>query len=156
MVITVYIDISAQLENWTADSVVAMTDGVALVLVVPSAVKQAVRAWLRERFPSRRGSYHAYVLLVILIYLILQSEVEHVESIVIDADYMGEGSQGKIENELAPLLRRNRPHLSGKQIHFQKIKGTRADKLAREVYLEKNRQRWRHLVFAETRSVLEK
>jgi hypothetical protein len=154
MASTVFIDISAKLENWTADSVVAMTNGGEIALVVLTGVKQQTRAWLRSRFPERKGSYHAYVLFAILIYIITASE--HIEAVVIDRDYSGVGTEGKIKNELVPLLKRRQPAFTGKNILFQSVKGTKADRLAREIYRQKSRKDQRHVTFAEIRAVFEK
>ena len=38
-----YVDVSAKIENWTADSVIALTNGSVRVLVVPAKVKQEAR-----------------------------------------------------------------------------------------------------------------
>lgn len=152
---TVYIDVSAKVENWTADSVIALTNGGDVALVVPASVKQEARAWLRNRFPGRKGSYHAYVLLAILIYLITCSEIERIEFVVIDQDYTGEGVEGKIKNELVPLLKRRQEGFTGRQVLFQELRGTRADRLAREVYKAPSRKGRRHISFTEIRAVFD-
>ena len=152
----VYIDVSAKLENWTADSVIAMTDGKARVPVVSAAVKRSARAWLRERYPNRRGSYHAYLLLSILIYIVSGPDLEHTEIIVVDADYPGAGSEAKIKNELVPLMKRRQRSFSGRYVRFQQLKGTKADHLARQVFKAKDRQSYRHVTFEEIRRALEK
>jgi hypothetical protein len=153
---TVYIDISAKLENWTADSVIAMTNGGEIALVVSAKVKQEARGWLRGRFSRRKGAYHAYILLAILIAIITAPELDNIEVIVIDKDYTGESAQGKVKNEVVPLLKRRQPTFSGKRILFQQVKGTRADRLAREVYRLNNREDRRHITVEEIRAVLEK
>lgn len=98
---------------------IALTNGGEAALVVPARVKQEARAWLCSRFPGRRGSYHAYVLLAALICLIAEPELEHLEFIVIDTDYSGGDVERKIKNELVPLLRRRQGGFTGKQILFQ-------------------------------------
>ncbi len=138
---TVYIDVSAKVENWTADSIIALTNGGECALILPARAKQEVRSWLRGRFPGRKGSYHAYVLLAIMVYIIVECELKTIEHIIIDRDYTGGLAEAKIRNELVPLLRRADPTFSGRRILFQEVKGTRADRLARQVFRAKDRAR---------------
>lgn len=151
----VYIDVSAKIENWTADSVLAVTNNLVRVFVIPAKVKQEARAWLRDRFPDRRGSYHALILLAILVRLIVDSDLSEIEFIVIDEDYPGDGAQAKIKNELVPLLRHERPDFNGKRILFQRVKGTKADRVAREIYQLRNRRRYRHITIEDIRAVIQ-
>lgn len=136
---TVYIDLSTKLENWRDDSVIAMTDGGEMILIVSAKVKRRSRDWLRTRYPNRRGALHVYMLLAILIYLIAEPELDTIDRIVVDEDYPGQGPANKIKNELVPLLRRKRPNFTGRRVSFQQVKGSRADRLAREVYKQKRR-----------------
>jgi hypothetical protein len=144
-----YVDVSAKIENWTADSVVALTNGSARVLVVPAKVKQEARAWLRRRYPNRNGTYHALILLAVLISLIIEPDLDSAEYIVIDEDYSGAAIHAKLKTELAPLLRQRRPDFSSGRIQFQRVKGTKADRLAREVFLMRSRRKYRHVTFEE-------
>lgn len=150
-----YVDVSAKIENWTADSVVALTNGSVRVLVVPAKVKQDVRAWLRKRYPHRRGTYHALVLLAVLISLIAEPDLDRIECIVIDEDYSGAEVHAKLKSELVPLLRQRRPDFGGGRIHFQQVKGTKADRLAREVYQLRSRRKYRHATFEEILGALQ-
>ena len=138
---TVYIDLSAKLEQWAADSVVAMTDGGETVLIIPASVKRAARAWLKEqdRHP-RKDAVYVYRLLAGLVALIAGPEIETIDAIVIDDDYPGETPAAAIKNELVPLLKRQRQNFMGRQVVFQRVKGLRADRLARRVFLSKQRE----------------
>ncbi len=138
---TVYIDLSAKLEQWMADTVVAMTDGGEAVLIVPANVKRAARDRLKEqdRHP-RQDTVYVYRLLAGLVALIVGPEIETIDSIVIDDDYPGTGPAAAIKNELIPLLKRQRQTFIGKQVVFQRVKGSRADKLARRVFRAKQRE----------------
>ena len=150
-----YVDVSAKIENWTADSVIALTNGSVRVLVVTAKVKQEARAWLRTRYPNRRGTYHALVLLALLIRLIVEPELDRIEYIVIDEDYSGPKVHAKLRNELVPLSRQRRPDFTSGRTYFQQVKGTKADKLAREVYQLRTRRKYRHLTLEEIRRVLQ-
>lgn len=138
---TVYIDLSAKLEQWAADSVVAMADGGENVLIVPAKVKQAAREWLKEqdRHP-RRETVYLYRLLATLVTLIAGPELDSIDGIVIDDDYPGASSAAAIKNELIPLLKQKQPDFMGRQVFFQQVKGSRADRLARRVFLSKRRE----------------
>lgn len=138
---TVYIDLSAKLEQWAADTVVAMTDGGETVLIVPATVKRAARDWLKEqdRHP-RKDAVYVYRLLAGLVALIAGPEIETIDSIVIDDDYPGAGPAAAIKNELIPLLKRRQQAFVGKQVVFQRVKSSRADRLARRVFLSKQRE----------------
>ncbi|MBK8045689.1 MAG: hypothetical protein IPK16_00285 [Anaerolineales bacterium] len=99
----VYVDVSAKLENWSADSVIAMTNGSARVLVVTAPVKQAVRQWLRRRYPHRKGTYHALVLMAAPIRVIVADDLAQIEYIVIDRDYPGDGIQAKLKKRISSV-----------------------------------------------------
>lgn len=138
---TVYIDLSAKLEQWTADTVIAMADGGETVLIVPATVKRAARAWLKEQDRhSRQEAVYLYRLLAVLVSLIVWPELDTIDGIVIDDDYPGPGPAAAIKNELVPLLKRQRQSFMGRQVFFQRVKGLRADRLARRVFLSKQRE----------------
>ena len=138
---TVYIDLSAKLEQWTADTVIAMANGGETVLIIPANVKRAARAWLKEQdHHPRQDTVYVYRLLAGLVALIAGPEIETIDAIVIDDDYPGETPAAAIKNELVPLLKRQRQNFMGRQVVFQRVKGLRADRLARRVFLSKQRE----------------
>ena len=138
---TVNIDLSAKLEQWTADTVIAMANGGEAVLILPASVKRRARAWLKEQdVHPRQEAVYLYRLLAILVAMIAGPEIDTIDRIVIDDDYPGAGPAAAIKNELIPLLKRKRQTFSGKQVLFQRVKRTRADRLARRVYQSKKRE----------------
>lgn len=137
---TVYIDLSAKTEEWRLDSVVAMTNGGDTVLIVSSKVKRDARDWLKEQDgQKRKEAVYVYRLLASFIFLAVGSDLGTIDQIVIDDDYPGTGPASAIKNELIPLLHRRQENFRGKQIHFQRVKGSRADLLARSVFQSKQR-----------------
>lgn len=137
---TVYIDLSAKIEEWRLDSVLAMTDGGETVLIITSKVKREAREWLKEEDRhSRREAIYIYRLLVSFVFLAVKPELHSIDRIVIDADHPGAGPSAAIKNELVPLLQQISTRFRGKQIHFQRIKGSRADQLARSVFKSQSR-----------------
>lgn len=138
---TVLIDLSAKIEEWMADTVVAMSNGHEAYLILPSRVKRSARDYLKAVDPKpRKEAIYIYRLLAILVYLVVKDEINDIEQIVIDNDYPGAEPAGKIKNELIPLLKRLRPEIAGKDISFQQVKGQKADRLARQVFLAKQRE----------------
>lgn len=151
---TVYIDISAKLEEWTADSVVAMTNGGEIVLIVPASIKRKARDWLKEIDRKRRKeSIYIYRLLAVLVYLVVGPELRNIDNIIIDNDYPGDDPAAKIKNELVPLLRRKRADFLGKRVQFQQVKGQQADRLARAVFQNRKRS-WRMVTLEEIQESL--
>lgn len=95
------------------------------------------------------------MLLALLIRLIIEPELDRIEYIVIDEDYSGPQVHAKLRNDLVPLLRQRRPDFTSGRIYFQQVKGTKADKLAREVYQLRTRRKYRHLTLEEIWRVLQ-
>lgn len=138
---TVYIDLSAKLEQWTADTVIAMANGGETVLILPASVKRRARAWLKEQdVHPRQEAVYLYRLLAILVSLIVGPEIAAIDRIVIDDDYPGAGPAAAIKNELIPLLKQQRQTFVGRQVLFQRVKGSRADRLARRIFRSKKRE----------------
>lgn len=138
---TVYIDLSAKLEQWTADTVIAMANGGETVLILPASVKRRARAWLKEQdVHPRQEAVYLYRLLAILVAMIAGPEIDTIDRIVIDDDYPGAGPAAAIKNELIPLLKQQRQTFIGRQVLFQRVKGSRADRLARRVFRSKKRE----------------
>ena len=54
-----------------------------------------------------------------------------------DDDYPGETPAGEIKNELVALLKRHRQNFMCRQVVLRRVKGLRADLLARRVFLAK-------------------
>lgn len=137
---TVFIDLSAKIEEWRLDSVLAMTDGGETILIVPAKVKRDARDWLKAHDThKRKEATYIYRLLASVVFLAAESELNSIDRIVIDADYPGERPSAAIKNELIPLANRANERFRGRQIHFQPIKGSRADVLARTVFQAKQR-----------------
>ncbi|MBX3054415.1 MAG: hypothetical protein KF753_23280 [Caldilineaceae bacterium] len=151
---TVYIDLSAKIEEWSADSAIAMTNGGETVFLVRARVKRQARDWLKKSGNKRREAVYIYRLLSALVYLISAPELSNIELLIIDADYPGTRPAAAIRNELVPLLQRERRHFSGKRIRFQQVKGSKADRLARDVFRGKI-QAQREITLEEIVSVWE-
>ena len=131
---TVYVDLSANAEQLSRDSAVAMTDGVQWVCLVRSKAKR----YLAERLAARHGSRHLqYRLLAAIVYLAVQSHLPELRQIVIDRDYSGEPAESTIKNFLLALIRQRRPEVEAGFVRIANVKGSNADRLARAVFAGK-------------------
>jgi hypothetical protein len=127
----VYVDMSAKTEHWTLASAVAMSNDLAWVCLVSGKVKQRARKLLAERFGSKNLHYRLFAA---MIYLTLQGRLSVIEQVVIDRDYHGGRAEATIKNLLLAHIRKERPEAGVGLICFANIKGTDADRLAKEVY----------------------
>ena len=127
----VYVDLSAKVEQWTEDSVVAACNGVSRVYLIPGKVKQQLRRWLHKN--HRRGSTH-YRAFALFVYLAIRDDLSLIEQVVIDRDYSGSEAEATIKNFLLSFLRMHRPSVTAGFIQFENVAGRRADLFARDCF----------------------
>ncbi len=147
----VYIDLSAKAEQLLLDSAIAVADGISWVYLVSSATKIKLQQWLTTRHGRKSVKYRV---LAILIYIALKDRLANVDQIVIDQDYTGQQPEATIKNLLLPLIRRDHPNISAGFIRFEQIKGSRADRLAKQVF-DRDREPDRVIPWLEIEKVLE-
>jgi len=92
------------------------------------AVKVAAARLLGDAMPAQ------FALFALLAYLAVRPELDRVSSITLDQDYSGAVAERLIVRRLVELLRRERPKLKVSAVRIAEVRGTRADRLAREVY----------------------
>lgn len=132
MAITVYVDLSAKVEQWTRNSAVAMAnEEVCRVYLVSSKVKQLARQLIRKLYGPTIVPYR---LMAVLVYLVIRDSLDTVDYIVIDKDYAGEKIEGTIKNLLLDFIRVDKPTATAGMIRFDNVKGSRADRLAKQTY----------------------
>ena len=146
-----YVDLSAKAEQLLLDSAIAVSDGIGWVYLVPSPVKVAMQKWLSTKHGRKNLNYRV---LAILIYAGVRERLAEVAQIVIDQDYTGAQPQATIKNLLLPLLRREHSMVSAEFIRFGQIKGSRADRLAKQVY-DKQRLPDKILSWSEIEKIIE-
>jgi hypothetical protein len=130
--VTVYVDLSAKLEQWTQASAIAKAnDEYCRVYFVPSKVKQLARQRIKELYGATTVQYR---LMAVLVYLVVREPLMTVDYIVIDKDYAGEKAEGTIKNILLDLVRKDRPETTAGMIRFQNVNGSRADRVAKQAY----------------------
>jgi hypothetical protein len=122
---------SAKAEQLLLDSAVAVADGITWVYLVSAATKTSLQKWLVERHGRKSVKYR---LLAILIYMAVRERLTEISQIVIDQDYSGQQPEATIKNLLLPLLRRHRSDVTAGFVQFRQVKGSRADRLAKQVF----------------------
>lgn len=125
---SVCIDISAKIEAWDKDSIVAIANDHTMTLCAPAAVKQKAVATLKTKEPVQ------FSLLAIFAYLVVRPRLAEIRRITIDLDYSGVVAHRIIVRRLVELIRKDRPEFRASWIRFDNVAGHRADVLAREVY----------------------
>lgn len=133
----VQVDLSAKIEQWSKDTAVALSNGIQGSILVDRRVKKAARDWLQDRYPDRIPSFYMYMVCAVLIYLLVRPELDQISHLEIDQDYPGTRSEDLIKNFLLNFLHRDDPSLRGGFISFRKVKGSRADILARRTFVGK-------------------
>ncbi len=127
----VYVDLSAKVEHWQTDSVVAVADGFAATYLIPAQVKQQARRLLLDLHGRKSVTYRA---LALFVYVGVRQHLGQIRQIVVDQDYTGAEVEGTIKNLLLNLVRADRPEVSSGFVQIANIKGSRADRLARRVF----------------------
>lgn len=128
---TVYVDISAKLETWEKDSVIAVANGHTRTLRISSAVKLQMAERLHASQPVQ------FYLMALCTYIAVKPDLPKVRRIVLDRDYSGEIAQRLITRYLIELIRRDAPAFKAAHIRIDNVAGSTADRLARAVYQEK-------------------
>jgi len=125
---SVSIDISAKIEAWDKDSIVAIANDHVLALCASATVKQKAAATFKSKEPVQ------FALLAIFAYLAVRPKLAEIRRITIDLDYSGAVARRIIVRRLVELIRRDRPEFRASWIRIDNVAGHRADLLAREVY----------------------
>lgn len=127
----VYVDLSANAEQLSQDSAIAVSDGVKWVCLARSRVKRYLAESLAERYGRRNLQYR---LLAALVYLAIADRLGEIRQIVIDKDYSGEVAESAIKNYLMAFVRMQRPDIGANFLRIENVKGSEADRLARAVF----------------------
>jgi hypothetical protein len=135
---TVYVDLSAKIEQWTKDSVIAIANDQIAVLLLKSRDKQLLRSLISSRYGNKHKGSVQFRLLALLVYVAIRPTLGENTEIVIDRDYSGEVAENRIRNHLLQLLRRH-GRFRARAVRFGAVKGYRADILARDTYRGKRR-----------------
>jgi hypothetical protein len=125
---SVYVDISAKIEAWDKPSVIAVANDHDRAMLIPIEVKAAAAQMLPGLMQPQ------LTLMAVFTYLAVRPEIYQVSSITLDRDYSGQVAERLIVRQLIGLIRRERPRFKASAIRIAQVEGSRADRLAREVY----------------------
>jgi hypothetical protein len=129
---TAYVDLSAKIEQWTKDSAVAISNGESTVFLVPARVKQKIRLQLAAKYDAKTLKYR---MLALLVYLAIRDDLANIRQVVLDQDYTGNAAETTVRNILLNLLQRQNPSITPAFVRFQRVRGSNADKMARDVFM---------------------
>ena len=144
----VSVDVSAKIEAWDKQSLIAVANSHTRVLLVTAATKQAA-----ARLLASGDEPAQYVLMAVLTYLAVWPDIDRLSSITLDRDYSGEVAERRVLRRLLVMLRQHRPKLKASALRMENIAGSRADKLARAAYRGKRRPE-REITLAEIEALL--
>jgi hypothetical protein len=147
---TAYVDLSAKIEQWTKDSAVAVSNGESKVYLVTARVKQKLRLQLAARYDAKTLKYR---ILALLVYLAIRDDLANIKQVVLDQDYTGNAAETTVRNILLSLLQRQNPSITPAFVRFQRVRGSSADKMARDVYM-RQKPPTRKIGFAELENIL--
>jgi len=127
----VCVDISAKIEAWDKPSVIAVANDHTRALLVRPEVKKMAARLLEGALSSEPVQF---ALMAVLTYIAVRPDLDSLNRITLDQDYSGSKAERRILRRLIELIRRDRPRFKGAALRMDKVAGSRADELAREVY----------------------
>lgn len=107
---------------------IAVTNDHERAMLIPIKVKAAAVQMLPNALQPQ------ITLMAVFTYLAVRPEIYQISRIILDRDYSGQMAERLIVRQLAELLRRDRPRFKASAIKIAQVEGSRADRLAREVY----------------------
>ena len=121
------VDQSGRIEFTKEDTVLALSDGGAYTILIPSIVKRSCVRALRRRGFS--GPTFYVQLFAVALFFLLKGQMEEYPRVAIDVEY--EGKEAQIKEHLLNLLHRDGVGIERDQIEFRHIgKKSRAHALA--------------------------
>jgi hypothetical protein len=145
------VDQSGRTDVLTVDTVLAFSDGLQVVILIPKAVKQACYHSLKAS--GVRKHRIGVRLLTAGLVLLLQDQIARLQTVTIDLEYVG-SAIGDIKGGLLQHLRQQIPGLRSDQVIFRQIgKKSAAHVLALETFRGK-REPNRRITIAEMQEVL--
>lgn len=127
----VQVDISAKIEDWQKDSIIAVANHTQIALRVRAQTKRDAADRLRRIGRIEPIQFH---LMAIFVFIALQPQLENIYRITLDRDYSGENARRIITRQLAELIRRDLPRFKSSTIRIDNVEGSTADRLARDVF----------------------
>lgn len=132
----VEVDQSIKVEQAGA-TVIAVANGIAHAIVIPSHVKTACFEALRERCKSKQVGQ--LLLFAACLYLVLEDYLRELDRVLIDIEYFGKDAE--IKAFLLRYIRRKVPRFEAEKIAFKNVgRSSPADRKARAVRQGKDRK----------------
>lgn len=125
------VDQSIKVEQTRQDTVLAFSDGIQRVILIPAEVKRACQQELRSR--GVKPGMIALRMFAAGLLLLLKGQMDSIASLTIDTEY--EGKEGEIKGLLLPFILQWVPGFPKEAITFRRIgRRSSAHKLAWETH----------------------
>jgi len=125
------VDQSIKVEQTRQDTVLAFSDGIQRVILIPAEVKRACQQELRSR--GVKPGMLALRMFTAGLLLLLKGQMDSIASLTIDTEY--EGKEGEIKGLLLPFILQWVPGFPKEAITFRRIgRRSSAHKLAWETH----------------------
>lgn len=121
-------NISAKIQAWDKDSIVAIANDHQMALCAPAAVKQKAVATLKTK------ELVQFALLAIVAYLAVRPKLAEIRRITIVLDYSGAVAHRMIVRRLVELIRRDLPEFRASWMRIDNVASHRGDLPPCEVY----------------------
>ena len=111
------IDQSIKVEQTHQDTVLAFSDGICRIILIPAAVKRGCQQELRSR--GVKPGMIALRIFVAGILLLLENQIHSIATITIDTEYTGR--EGQVKGLLLRFVRKWAPDLPAEAIIFRQV-----------------------------------
>jgi hypothetical protein len=132
----VQVDQSGKVEDTAQDTILALTNGIAFTIRIPSTVKRECITVLRRAGITGKTMYNQ--LFATGLFFLLKDKIQELDKVIIDIEYIGREAQ--IKEHLVQLLRRAHGTVESQRIQFGYIgEHTAADEIARQTLHKKRK-----------------
>lgn len=131
----VSVDLSAKVEQWSKNSAVAFSNGIQGSALVSKKVKKLARDWVKIQYPDHSPAFYTFQLFAAFIYLLIKPHLPQIGHLQVDQDYPGVESKSLIKVFILNFVQRHNPSLRGDFITLREVRGSKADRLARSIFI---------------------
>ena len=115
-IMQIYIDQSGKVEETEKPTILAFSNGKQKSIFISAKDKQEIQKLFRE---VGRPNVFIYKTFAILIFFLIKDELNEIQSIIIDTEYIG--YEPLIKNILIKLIRSKKKDFDSDSIHFQQV-----------------------------------
>src|SRR3989344_7370607 len=112
----IYIDQSGKVEYTSQDTIIAYSNGSQKSICMKAKDKRELQSIFRE---AGKPDMFVFRTFGTLIYLLIEDDLDHIDSMVIDTEYIG--YEHLIKDTLMQLIRRKEKYFDKNSIHFKRV-----------------------------------